>query len=450
MNRFWPIVYLFVIYLSSNIAFSQDIVSMIKRVKPAVATVVSYNSFGLEDGEGSGFFIEQNKLITNYHVIDGASSIKIRLNDSSLYPAKYIITQDSALDIAILFIDIPASRKISTISFRPTLPEQGEKIYVVGNPLGLEQSVTDGIVSSIREMKGHGKVIQFSAGISAGNSGSPLLDANGMVLGVARFGLSEGQNLNFAVPADKVLKLKPAAAPIAFVPTVKSYLGKEMPVKDAFTVDTTLMGIPPANLSQREKNIWRLKVSAARARWKQDIIDDNINRIVRAVKRNFESFNMDTDTLTMNQAFVVVRESLGENSAASDFSQEELQKLSSMSSWMLAVALRSAFADKYSVVGSATGTITVQAQEWHDFQKGNSYGIMSAADSTDITDLDVAVFYRDTNGAWIPVASNTQKDWHCFTSFTAPVTGEYAIVWRVAEFVREKSQGMFGSLFIKY
>lgn len=51
MNRFWPIVYLFVIYLSSNIAFSQDIVSMIKRVKPAVATVVSYNSFGLEDGE---------------------------------------------------------------------------------------------------------------------------------------------------------------------------------------------------------------------------------------------------------------------------------------------------------------------------------------------------------------------------------------------------------------
>lgn len=122
------------------------------------------------------------------------------------------------------------------------------------------------------------------------------------------------------------------------------------------------------------------------------------------------------NTLTMNQAFVVVRESLGENSAASDFSQEELQKLSSMSSRMLAVALRLAFADKYSVVGSATGTITVQAQEWHDFQKGNSYGIMSAADSTDITDLDVAVFYRDTNGAWIPVASNTQKDWHCFTS----------------------------------
>lgn len=103
--------------------------------------------------ENKWFDIEQRKLITNYHVIDGASSIKIRLNDSSLYPAKYIITQDSALDIAILFIDIPASRKISTISFCPTLPEQGEKIYVVGNPLGLEQSVTDGIVSSIREMK---------------------------------------------------------------------------------------------------------------------------------------------------------------------------------------------------------------------------------------------------------------------------------------------------------
>lgn len=428
-------------------AVAQDIVAMVKRVKPAVVTVVSYNSFDLEDGQGSGFFIDQNKVVTNYHVIEGSSSIKIRMNDSAEFVARHIILQDSALDVAILAIDMPASRKVTPIPFRAKLPEQGERIYVVGNPLGLEQSVTDGIVSSVRELKHYGKVIQFTAGISPGNSGSPLLDANGMALGVARLALSEGQNLNFAVPADKITSLK-AGEPIPFAPTVKQYDGKEMSVKDAFVVDTALIGIPPKELSQKEQNIWRLKNAAARAKWDKEIIDQNINRIVRAVRRNYEKMDIEKDTLTMRQAEAVIYEALGENSAANELSPENTAKVAGINKWLEVLAVRTALSGEVKPIGAVSEIITTKHQKWLELTKDEDYYIISAADSSDIGDIDVAVFQSDS-GSWKPIASSTQKDWYCSTAFTAPETGEYAVIWRVAQYVVGKKEGAFGAIILR-
>ena len=228
----------------SRYSYSQDIVSMFKRTKPSVVSVISYNAFDLEDGTGSGFFIERNRIITNFHVVEGAVSVKIRQNDSSEYSVIRMIAKDSVMDIAVLEVDIPATRKVVPLVFRTNPPEQGERVYVVGNPLGFEQSVSDGIVSSVRVMKEYGKQIQFTAAVSHGSSGSPLLDANGAVLGVVRLILSEGQSLNFAVPAEFAKSIKIEGV-FPFSSKRKHYEGQEINIKDAFVVDTALIGNIP-------------------------------------------------------------------------------------------------------------------------------------------------------------------------------------------------------------
>lgn len=431
-----------------TVVYAQDIVGMVKKVKPSVVTVTPFNSFGLENGQGSGFFISQNQVVTNFHVIRGASSVKIRFNDSAEFSARHILGQDSTKDIAILEIDIPATRKVSPLSLKTKLPEQGEKIYVVGNPLGLEQSVSDGIVSSVRVIKDKGKRIQFTAAISPGNSGSPLLDPTGQVLGVASMTYSEGQNLNFAVPAEEVRNL-PVATPIKFAPSLKNYEGSEIKVADAFKVDTALIGNPPSQLSLQEKNIWRLRTSALRAMWDAEIIDRNMNRIVRAVKRNFEGFNMEKDTLNMNKANIVVSEALGKNTDALNLSPENAQKLEGMNASLVSYGARVLLRGKGMPVGAASGIVHSRFQAWQEFKKGGYYAIVTIADSSEIADLDLAVFQRDSTGEWKAIACDTDPDAHPYVVFNAPETGEYALVWRVARYAEAKKEGMFGALFLR-
>lgn len=431
--------------------YSQDIVAMVKRVKPAVVTVTSKNAFGLKDGEGSGFFIIQNQVVTNYHVIEGASGISIMLNDSSEFPAKHILAQDSALDIAILEIDIPAKRHVTVLPLKTVLPEQGEKIYVVGSPLGFEQSVSDGIVSSVRVIKeyGTGKLIQFTAAISHGNSGSPLLDVNGNVLGVARLTLHGGQNLNFAVPSDVVKSLK-IGTPIPFAATTKMYDGVMMKISDAFKVDTSLLGEPPAQFSQYDKNIWRIKTAAIRKNWDTNIVNGMMNRIIRAVKRIYDNFDINKDTLRMGQASAVIHESLGENSDGENFSPENKQKLAYIRAEMALYAARLAIRGKATPVGGVASVLngSGQGQVWHDFKKDGEYYLVTMADTSTITDLDIAVFYRDGN-EWKAVACNTDNEPHSYVYFTAPESGEYAIIWRVAKFTGTAKEGIFSSVFLR-
>jgi tetratricopeptide (TPR) repeat protein len=88
------------------------------------------------------------------------------------------------------------------------LPKVAERIIVYGSPMGLEKTVSDGIISAIREVPGYGKLIQITAPISPGSSGSPVLNMQGEVIGIATFQFIEGQNLNFAIPSEKIANLK--------------------------------------------------------------------------------------------------------------------------------------------------------------------------------------------------------------------------------------------------
>lgn len=188
-------------------AWAQDnLPEMVKRISPAVVVVETQK--GNKKGLGSGFFINsQGYIVTNYHVVFGADQAVVRTQDNRRYPVKRIIAEDKEADLVLLAADIP-TRAVTPLDISGRLPEVGEKIYAIGHPMGLEKTVSEGIVSAIRKLPKLGEIIQITAPISPGSSGGPVFDANGRVIGVARATFRTGQNLNFAVPGQKVLELK--------------------------------------------------------------------------------------------------------------------------------------------------------------------------------------------------------------------------------------------------
>jgi hypothetical protein len=145
-------------------------------------------------GLGSGFFISSGKVVTNYHVIEGASSIKVQLNDDRTYDVEYILGYSKELDIAILSIPIETEYlPINNYSLNV-----GEAIYAIGSPLGLTDTFTNGIISNISRYDNNVDYIQVNAAITHGNSGGPLINAYGEVIGINSKSI-EGKDLNFAI-----------------------------------------------------------------------------------------------------------------------------------------------------------------------------------------------------------------------------------------------------------
>ena len=106
-----------------------------------------------------------------------------------------IVAEDREGDIIRVSVDIPLN-VVHPLSVSASVPEVGERVVVIGSPLGLERTVSDGIVSAIREIPAFGKIIQTTASLSSGSSGSPVVNMKGEVIGVATFQVVEGQNLN--------------------------------------------------------------------------------------------------------------------------------------------------------------------------------------------------------------------------------------------------------------
>jgi Flp pilus assembly protein TadD len=148
--------------------------------------------------------------VTNLHVIDGAHHAEIRTLDGKgkVYPVQGLLDIDEEGDLAMLSLNIPQERARS-LDLSNAVPEEGESIFVIGNPLRLEGSISNGIVSAVREVPNLGKIIQITAPISHGNSGSPLFNMKGQVVGVVTMKVMNGQNINLALAASRVMELQP-------------------------------------------------------------------------------------------------------------------------------------------------------------------------------------------------------------------------------------------------
>ncbi len=180
---------------------------LVRRIKPSAVAIETYDARGNSVSRGSGFFIGYDRIITNRHVIERANRVEVHLMDGRKFPVRGVLAVDGEGDLALLKVEIP--KELSTpLPIGDRVPLEGESIVVVGNPFGLEGSVSNGIVSAVRDIAGYGRIIQITAPISAGSSGSPVVNMYGQVIGVATLQAAEGQSLNFAVPAERIKQLR--------------------------------------------------------------------------------------------------------------------------------------------------------------------------------------------------------------------------------------------------
>ena len=186
---------------------------LVRRVKPAVVAVVTYDAKGNTLLSGSGFFVRPGQVITNLHVIEGAHRAEVKTLDGKgrIYPVDGVLSTDEEGDLALLGVTVPAERA-HAVEVTTALPEEGERVFVIGNPLRLEGSISDGIVSAVREVPNLGRIIQITAPVSHGNSGSPLFNMKGQVVGVVTIKVTNGQNINLAMSSARFDAMKAAQA----------------------------------------------------------------------------------------------------------------------------------------------------------------------------------------------------------------------------------------------
>src|SRR5258705_1924929 len=179
---------------------------LVRRIKPSAVAIETFDARGEKLSRGSGFFVDVDKVVTNRHVIDNAFRAEIHSSNGSVYPVKGVIAVDAEGDLALLRVDAPPNQ-VRPLSLDKTSPQEGESVVVIGNPFGLEGSVTNGIVSAVRDIPTFGRIIQITAPISPGSSGSPVVNMQGQVIGVATLQITGGQSVNFAIPSERIAQL---------------------------------------------------------------------------------------------------------------------------------------------------------------------------------------------------------------------------------------------------
>jgi hypothetical protein len=168
------------------------------QIAPTVVSIAAYDQWGETIGTGTGFFVDdQGTFVTNWHVLEGAMRLRVELSTGERFDNVYLVTDDQQRDVALL--RIPAERTpAATLGVDQDL-EVGDPVYVMGNPLGLDRTFSNGMVSARRMIEGS-ESIQITAPISPGSSGGPVMDERGRVVGIATWYYESGQNLNMAVP----------------------------------------------------------------------------------------------------------------------------------------------------------------------------------------------------------------------------------------------------------
>ena len=191
-----------ILILFSPSLFASSIIA--KKIFPSTISVVAEDNNGQALSLGSGFMIEDDIAVTNFHVIEGASSGYIKfINQEGIYEILGVTAYNPKFDLALIKVD---KLNNPTLELSVTNIDIGDKVYAVGNPLGLEGTFSDGMLSGVRDFEDL-TVFQITAPISPGSSGGPVTDDEGNVIGVATFNAAGGQNLNFVIPSKYIKEL---------------------------------------------------------------------------------------------------------------------------------------------------------------------------------------------------------------------------------------------------
>ena len=185
----------------------KDIPTIAKAANGTIVSIVTSDKDGHAIAQGTGFLISKDgRIVTNYHVIENGSSAVAKLPDGAFFVVDGVLASDKARDVAVIKAHGENFRTL-TLGNSDRL-EVGEEVVAIGNPLSLESTVSNGIVSGIRAAEDEGgKFLQVTTPISPGSSGGPLFNMAGEVVGITTLYLEGGENLNFAIPINDAKRL---------------------------------------------------------------------------------------------------------------------------------------------------------------------------------------------------------------------------------------------------
>lgn len=193
-----------IVLVGTVASHAQDLSQLFDETSPAIFKIVTYDRKGEEYAIGTGFFLDSTgRALTNYHVLQGATKALVKTWDKKTYPINNVVSWSRDHDMAMFSVQNDSAEQFPFIRLNKQHPRIGQKIFIVGNPLGLDRSLSDGIVSSVRTDSTFGSTIQFTAPVSHGNSGSPLMNMQGEAVGIVSFVMRDAQNVNFAVAIEQ-------------------------------------------------------------------------------------------------------------------------------------------------------------------------------------------------------------------------------------------------------
>lgn len=193
-------------------AAAQDLRQLAEEGRQAVVMLEVKGPSGRAIGQGTGFFVADGVVATNHHVVARAAQSRAVLEDGLEIPVDGVLAWDEAHDLALLAVSTTSEEGgYRSLRLADAPVALGDEIVVVGNPMGLAHTLSTGVVAAVREAEERslfeGEVIQITAAISSGSSGSPVMNSAGEVVAVVTSQFALGQNLNFAVPVEHLRSL---------------------------------------------------------------------------------------------------------------------------------------------------------------------------------------------------------------------------------------------------
>jgi S1-C subfamily serine protease len=218
------------------VAQEQDTGPLYKKVLPSVMKLLVEKKDGSKH-IGTGFLAIKNGLaVTAWHLVRDAAKVQVKFSNGEIFDSSGLIDKDESRDIAIIKVKVFGR---PTLELQSADPEVGSQAFVVGAPEGLESSISDGLISQIQNIDGI-RYYQYTCPTSHGNSGGPLLNLKGSVVGVISWGLTKGQNLNFAIPCSYVLGLDTSLATTEWAAVKSSELANPVTKPKAESLGTKL------------------------------------------------------------------------------------------------------------------------------------------------------------------------------------------------------------------
>jgi S1-C subfamily serine protease len=244
------------------------------------------------EGAGSGSVLDKDgHVLTNFHVIDEAREIQVTLFDGKSYEAR-VVGRDESNDVAVLKIDAPRDSLLPVTLGSSERLRVGQRVFAIGNPFGLERTLTTGIISSLdRTLPTHNhrtikSIIQIDAAINPGNSGGPLLDSRGRLIGMntaiaSKTGQSAG--VGFAIPVANILRVAPQLIAHGHVIRPDSGIAKVLQTEKGLLIATMTPGGPAEQAGLRGFRIVKQRRRQGPFAYESQSIDRNAADLVIAV-----------------------------------------------------------------------------------------------------------------------------------------------------------------------